>query len=129
MKGKIEDIHSIKRREIEESIHNVEIIYNKIRIPIPLKFIQYVDALESRVDYLESEIIQLRSAISKIESPEVSDQVAEDLITDFILKKRKDGIKELDILDIVDSLKLPYNQIIKVMEKLKKRGIRDIEHE
>lgn len=55
-----------------------------------------------------------------IEFKKISDSEARKEMTDFILKRKKEGITRIGILDIVVNLSLPAKQIKKIMEKFEK---------
>ncbi len=86
------------------------------------QILREVSSLHERIDFLENEIKHLQSNGRK----ETSDALAEKLIADFISQKKKEGVKEIDVLDIADFLRLPFSQINRIMEKLKSRGLKEV---
>jgi len=125
--SKIESIDDIKKREYRENYGNViELTFDDVRIALPLRFIQYVDTLQSKIEKLETQMNHLHNQYVKGKL-NISDDMARELIVDFIKESKERGIVEIDVLDIADSLKLPFEQIRKIMDKLKDRGIKEVE--
>ena len=117
----VDDIRSIKRKERIEGAPVV--FYNNREIRIPFHF---VDALHNEFEHLRAEIAELRTEV-KGRILSVNDKIAEAMIVDFLHQKQKNGVTELDVLDVADVLHLPYVQISKIMKKLKARGIHEID--
>lgn len=65
----------------------------------------------------------MRTITETYQIQEVSDKEAEVLIKEFLLERKKKGIKSVGIFDFMDELKLPPEQINKIMEKLEKEGV------
>lgn len=125
--SKVESLDDIKKREYRENQGNViEMTFDDLRIALPLRFIQYVDTLQTKIERLETQMHYLRNQYAK-EKLNISDDMAEELIVDFIKESKARGVVEIDVLDIADSLKLPFDQIRKIMDKLKDRGIKEVE--
>ena len=125
--SRIESLDDIKKREYRENQGNViEMTFDDLRIALPLRFIQYVDTLQTKIEKLETQMRYLHSQYAK-EKLNISDDMAEELIVDFIKERKEMGIVEIDVLDIADSLKLPFDQIRKIMIKLESRGIKEVE--
>ena len=91
--------------------------FDDLRIALPLRFIQYVDTLQTKIERLETQMHYLRNQYAK-EKLNISDDMAEELIVDFIKESKARGVVEIDVLDIADSLKLPFDQIRKIMDNL-----------
>jgi predicted transcriptional regulator len=85
-----------------------------------------LETLHDEIDALKFELDKIRSEIKR-GTLGVSDEIAEKLIVSFITKKRAEGVAEVDVLDIADALRLPFDQISRVLNTLKSRGIREIE--
>ena len=54
---------------------------------------------------------------------EVSDKEAENKIRQFIEERKKKVVKSFNVLDIYSDLKLPPEQINKIMMRLEKEGV------
>ena len=65
----------------------------------------------------------MRTITETYQGQEVSDEEAEVLMKEFLLEIKKKGIKSVGIFDFMDELKLPPEQINKIMEKLVKEGV------
>ena len=65
----------------------------------------------------------MRTITETYQVQEVSDEQAEVLMKEFLLEIKKKGIKSVGIFDFMDELKLPPEQINKIMEKLVKEGV------
>ncbi len=65
----------------------------------------------------------MRTITETYQVQEVSDEEAEVLMKEFLLEIKKKGIKSVGIFDFMDELKLPPEQINKIMEKLVKEGV------
>ena len=78
------------------------------------------DNLEKLVDKLIEEKLKEFSKKGP-ESREVKDELAQKEIESFILKNKRMGILKMSILDMVVGLKLPSEQIEKIMKKFEKK--------
>ncbi len=114
---KATSIDDIKRRQGETTSLSVE--WNDTRIPIP--YFSYIEHLEQRIERLEKEIEKIRPPVKHI-----NDMEAESEITNFILKEKKNGVEKISILDIIENLSLPPEQICRIMDKLQKKGLKEI---
>ncbi|HLD49047.1 MAG TPA: hypothetical protein VJB11_01660, partial [archaeon] len=64
--SKIESIDDIKKREYRENYGNViELTFDDVRIALPLRFIQYVDTLQSKIEKLETKMNHLHNQYVK----------------------------------------------------------------
>ena len=57
----------------------------------------------------------------------LSDELAELEIKSFLLQKKSKGVIHVDIFNIVKSLRLPPEQINRIMDRLKLHGVREVE--
>ena len=64
--------------------------------------------------YIESTIIRY-----------VDDTIARKEIITFITKEKENGEKSVNIIDIIEKFRFPPEQIYRVMESLKKHGIKE----
>jgi len=54
-------------------------------------------------------------------------QNAEEEIKAYIIKQKKNGIEKISILDIVEEINIPIEQIEEIMETLKERGVKEVD--
>lgn len=119
----IETLDSIKKRDSA-----VNVSYNKRHIEIPFRFNEIpLGQIVDRMNNMEQEIQSLKGELTKYQRIDINDNSAEKIITDFIQGKKKQGIKEIDIIDISEFTNLPFSQIKKIMNKLKKRGLKEVD--
>ena len=85
------------------------------------------DEIRSRVGKLEMEIKILKEELEKNICLDISDEEAENEIKKYIIKQKCLGINRLNILDMMEYLRLPPEQINKIMRKLAPQGIREVE--
>jgi len=113
----IETLDSVKNK--------YEVKYNKQRIDIPRYDIKdlVINKLENRVTQLEEKLEMESKKKQKIVLPNA---IAEIVIGAYILEQKKHGIKLLDVIDISESTNLPFNQIKNIIEKFKKRGLKEV---
>lgn len=57
-----------------------------------------------------------------IEYRNIPDDLAKKEITEFILDKRKEGIIQISVFDVISSLQLPPEQVDRIMEEFEKEG-------
>ena len=88
--------------------------YPNVRMKIISNIPQGID---TKIERLETQMHYLRNQYAK-EKLNISDDMAEELIVDFIKESKARGVVEIDVLDIADSLKLPFDQIRKIMDNL-----------
>lgn len=84
---------------------------------------------------MRKEIFELKKAVSclqqKIEAKNskqairVSESQAEKLVNNFLMTQKNAGIEKISFVEIVEALNLPIEQIEKVVEKLKSKGLRE----
>ena len=116
------NIDKIKGRE-NETDAPCTVNYGNLEIAIPFRFVRYVDNLHKRIEKLESELEIIKNQTIR----EVCDEMAQNEIESFITKWKVEGKTKLSILDIVENLCLPVEQIDKIMKKLEKRGLKEID--
>ncbi|MFC2143152.1 hypothetical protein ACFLQN_02015 [Candidatus Aenigmatarchaeota archaeon] len=113
------------------SLDAITITYGGRKIPIPFNAViglvdnvaSFFDQLQSRIEKLEKELKEMK----KEDIRSIVDDLAEKEIISFIKNEKKKGKEKISILDIMESLCLPADQINRIMEKIKKRGIREID--
>jgi len=64
----------------------------------------------------------MRTITETYQIQEVSDEEAEILMKEFLLERKKKGIKLVSLFDFMEALKLPPEQINRIMEKLEEEG-------
>ena len=122
MSADIENIHTIRKREAVEQ-GDLELRFDEATILIPLRFQRYVESLQSHIAVLEERIQKLEVGSPQILN--INDKTAEILIVDLIRRRQSNGQTSIDVLDILTELSLPYQQINKILEKLKTRGLKE----
>ena len=82
-------------------------------------------AVEERIHRLEEEVHLLREAMEKesVVILEVSDKAAEDMIMSYISDKKILGISRFDDFELIEKLKLPIEQIDRILDRLEKKGV------
>ena len=78
------------------------------------------EGLERMAEEIETLKKKLFEKEETTEFRKISDSEARKKITDFILKRKEEGIRKIGILDIVVNLSLPAEQIEKIMGKFEK---------
>jgi hypothetical protein len=89
-----------------------------------LNTISFVQELRFQVFELKNEIERLKS-----EQPvmlKVDDVAARCEIESFLAELKNNGIERVNILDIMAKLKLPSDQIERVMKSLRKSGVKEV---
>ena len=119
----IEDINSVRANDRDE----LGIRFNNRSIAIPIRFsgldITLTQLLE-RLEYLENKVRDLESE-NESKVLRLNDTQAQAMIVGHIRLKKGEGVKTLDALDIYDELKLPFDQINRIMVVLKARGVNE----
>lgn len=100
------------------------ITFEGVEIHIPFFQAQMrIKQLESQVIYLSEKLEEIIKTLEKLELyKEITDEQAETEIKNFILHLKKSGRTTMDIIDLVEELKLPPEQIEKIMDKFTKAG-------
>jgi len=75
-----------------------------------------------RLNKLEKEIEKIRDTVL---DRKISDSRAEKEIHQFLLKRKKTGNYLASSLDIYAELHLPFDQINRILEKLKSKGLKE----
>lgn len=83
-------------------------------------------------ELLNRKIEEIKGEYEDIEVPficdmsrEISDDLAEIEIKDFITRLKSKGIKEFNLLDVSLKTNLPFDQIDRILERLQKKGRND----
>lgn len=118
----VEDIHSIREREAQGT-QVPEFVFERVVVPIPSRFLGYVDSLEAKVSHLESELQRLSAAV---DNRQLDDQSARALIIKFIREAKRSERREINAFEVAHSLRLPIDQVLKILHRLKPRGLREV---
>ncbi|MBI4447186.1 MAG: hypothetical protein HY645_14925 [Acidobacteria bacterium] len=117
----VEDISSIRRKEAESA--PLEFVFERVVVPIPSRFMSYVDSLEAKLARLEAEMQTLRLSV---EPAIVDDTIAEALVVSYIGQARQNKRMEINAFEAAHSLRLPIDQVLKVLRQLKRRGVKEV---
>ena len=79
-------------------------------------------SLECKVDELETIIKTLTKGVRII-----GDDMAEEEIKAHLIELKKNGINKISLVDLVDTLRLPVEQIESIMSKLKTKGVKELD--
>jgi len=80
--------------------------------------------LLEKIEELENRVKTLAQTIGPRQIP---DEYAELEIVEFIRQRKSMGKSTIDMLDFMQALNLPSDQIDRIMEKLKKKGVKEYE--
>lgn len=108
----------------EEEVVVTRIIKKKIEQFIESYEDISIENLFKKIKYLEDEVERLKTCNQPYV---ISDSEAEEKIKSYLIDLKKKGIKKVSIIDIIERLHLPAEQIDKIMEKLKNNGVREID--
>lgn len=82
----------------------------------------FLDAM-NHVEALSNRVIELEKKQSSSSAfREITNAEAKKEITDFIVRKKSEGINEIGMIDIVKSLELPMDQVAPIVYKLVESG-------
>jgi biopolymer transport protein ExbD len=118
----VEDLESIKRKYNEQ---NVQVKFNQVGIPIIFGGLT-LSQLVQRMEYLEARVKQLEFEHAS-EKVKINDTAAQRIIIDYIREKKSEKIKQLNTFDISTDLRLPVDQVSKIMNLLKAKGAKEID--
>ncbi len=81
---------------------------------------------------MEKELTSLRERVKrleeeKIECKSISDKEAEEKIKEYIIRQKNKGITKISILKIIGDIKLPPDQINRIMKKLSSIGVKEVD--
>lgn len=76
-----------------------------------------IDSLENKIKELENNKLCIRI---------IGDDMAQEEIKAYLIEQKSLGINKISLVDIVDRLKLPVEQIERIMEKMKTRGVKEL---
>jgi predicted transcriptional regulator len=79
-------------------------------------------SLECKVDELETKIKTLTIGVRII-----GDDMAEEEIKARLIELKRNGINKISLVDLVDTLRLPVEQIESIMDKLKNKGVKELD--
>ena len=82
-------------------------------------------SLLDKIEGLEKKVSRLEQGVTPIKI--ISDELAEEKIKAYLIAKKNEGHMKIDLIDIVNDVCLPVEQIEKIMEKLKSKGVKEIE--
>jgi len=57
----------------------------------------------------------------------INNNLAMEEIKAYLIKMKNKGITKISMVDIVESLRLPVEQVEKIMEELKANGVKEID--
>jgi len=77
-----------------------------------------------RLNKLEKEMGKIRDAVV---DRKVSDSRAEKEISQFLLRRKRGGKQLVSALDVYAELHLPFDQINAILEKLKSKGLKEVD--
>lgn len=89
-----------------------------------------VDLLETKMEKMRKEIKELKEERKKmilINMPNVSDKDAEKQVRNYLEMFRSKATKKVSLLDIMSKLNLPPEQIERVMKRLEREGVKEVE--
>ncbi len=75
-----------------------------------------------RIQELEKSMKELKEGLSP---RKIDNSIAEDEIKSYIIQQKRAGITKIRIIDLIDTLKLPAEQIEGIMNKLKSNGVKE----
>ncbi|MDP2666465.1 MAG: hypothetical protein Q8P05_03125 [Candidatus Diapherotrites archaeon] len=84
-----------------------------------------VQEMKIRIERLETQVENLHQSRHKSEL--FSDDQAKEQIENYLSQKKMEGKTKISLLDISLDLHLPVSQVEPIMEKLKHKGIREVE--
>jgi predicted transcriptional regulator len=83
-----------------------------------------IKTLKTRLKILEEQREHEKNVANLMRT--LSDDEAENEIDLFIQRKKFEGSKTLNMLDLMQELKLPSEQIEKIMKNLEKKGVKSV---
>ncbi len=86
-----------------------------------------VAALQVELSKTRQELREVKARLARFEESQprsMSDERAKPLIEAYIEKRKVEGMTELGTLDFMVDLKLPPEQVIRIMESLLAKGVR-----
>jgi len=106
--------------------NKITISFERQKIEVPLNFEVPKDRimynlfceLRDKVNSLETELKKERLFSSSHIERKMSDTKAKEEILDYIKQLKQEGFKKVSIIDLVDGLNLPTEQIEKIMDAL-----------
>lgn len=106
--------------------NKIIISFERQKIEVPLNFEVPKDRimykmfceLREKVNSLETELKKERLFSNAHIERKISDAKAKDEILDYIKQLKQEGFRKVSIIDLVDGLNLPTEQIEKVMDTL-----------
>ncbi len=104
-------------------IENREVFVTYDDLLIPVSFERKMQDLEDELGLLKKEIREIKKSEVTLLIRTINDNMAEIEIKRFIKLKKKEGISSIDDFEIMERLKLPIEQIDKVLEKFERTGI------
>ncbi len=122
MLEKKEEGWSFQNLDNENNNYFFEHNYNNTEYRIAFDMILSRLEFEQRRNALLTKLLQ-----NYIKRDNVDDFKAEQEVRDYIRKKRCEGKTRISILDFMDDLKLPSDQINRIMKKLESEGIRELD--
>ena len=86
-----------------------------------------VATLQVELAQTRRELQEVKTRLTQLEGEvrplQVTDSVARRMIERYITKRKSEGITELSTLDFMDDLKLPAEQIIRIMNTMNAKGV------
>ncbi len=84
-----------------------------------------IAALQVELSKTREELQEVKARLAQLEESRplnISDERAKSRIEDYIEKRKTEGITELGTLDFMVDLKLPADQVIRIVESLMAKG-------
>ncbi len=86
-----------------------------------------VAALQVELAQTRRELQTVKARLALLEESQplnISDDVAKPKIERYIQQRKAEGMKDLSTLDFMVDLRLPADQVIRIMESLQAKGVR-----
>lgn len=117
---------ALENCDINQLERKIVISFERQEIEIPLNFEVQKDRmmykmfceLRDKVNSLETELKKERLFSNAHIERKVSDTKAKEEIVEYIKQLKQEGFKKVSIVDLVDGLNLPAEQIEKIMDTL-----------
>ena len=112
--------------DLNQLDNKIVVSFERQKIEIPLNFEVPKDSimykmfceLRDKVNSLETELKKERLFANAHIERKISDTRAKEEILGYIKQLKREGFKKVNIIDLVDGLNLPVEQIEKVMDNL-----------
>ncbi|MEA3342855.1 MAG: hypothetical protein U9Q92_01695 [archaeon] len=118
-----------KTRDLDNETEDQLLVNSLLENYYPEKneYKQYMDGILTQLRTERIRNRYLMEIVNKFEEKRLNDNIAEQEIRNYLKRKKIVGMSKINILDIMEDLRLPAEQINRIMNKLKSEGIQEVD--